>query len=1469
MKKKLLILTLIMFGAFAFFATPKNYVGVSASESKNTSVLENNSQLLSVDYLDFYSVPTAQFSFSGNGGAVLGNELSKAFDRNFITSFKSAIDNNVTYTNPDTGEQIPNFKNYIEVDFNNSVTINRLIYGSENGTTRGFATELNLYFDNGNGFELINSYITTETTQFVVFDFGKTITTTRFKFEFVKVSTKHKYVATAREIIFLQPECDEYNVYKNMFLDYTQTTLNESINTFDKLCEFEEKLKQNINFSVISTKIERAKMLAVNKIVLNKRREFSTDAAAENKIAQSGNIATYCRSTLQLNAFGTNRQVLGILANAGETINVFVDGKTTDPLPKIRFSQHMGSWRSWLGGELQLKLGKNTFTAPNFKYSDYTIDVPLGGAIYIVNPYTSAEQSSQVKVYIEGGTFYPVLTKNTNENIYKNELKEYAKKVAIDPQNVVDLTEIVTDHAIVTVMATKADELYENNSPAKAVDNWNKYMDALLEFGGIPQDPSDPLFDKRNLSVNFNVRLVQPWPGAGAFAHTEHVGVYESWQKALILGSGFGWGLSHEIGHMMDNPNRTIGESTNNMYAKYNETALEQLNARGDFSKTTNALTSDLTFDTEDYFGKNRLNFLVWWYIESWHKGYWAGLENCYRGLYPALKNFLSTDSGLAEKISSLTKTEKQVIYSSIVTGVDMSYYFDRWGYRVSSEESDKVFKTATVSDSFNAVMSKAVSSGFVNNTFKPKLWYQTNMAYHNTNIAPEYGNETAVSIASVSKTSSGYNIFINHTENVNHLGYEILEGDETNGYKVVGFTYGSAFLDTTEYASGYTPSYKIIAVDNTFNTSSVSSAKQPSENTLAVCKIGETNYTSLQQALNAVSDNDTIELLKSFETTNINMSKSVNIKVADSVAADIVLSKIEAGNFITIAQGVTVSIMGDETRKIVLNGDGFSQSGALLFVGGKVEISYVNFTNSVSAGDGAGVVMGANVSGSVFNNCEFTNITANTGAAYYCNVNNSDAVFNNCKFSNNTALSGGVIANKGGITLNVCEVLSNTAKDGVIKNFAGGILRANNCDVKNNTASVGAGYHLDGNTVITGGRVVNNTATTQAGGLYYGTNVNVRTVTINGTIFSNNSAPVGAEMLVLSGQTTLTNAVVGGLGEIRLNGGTMTVDSQSDLQATFAISSAASLIVSGGIFENINNCKFSFVNYVANMVVLKATGFNLTQSDLSKINIIEQNVKVVLSENAVLAAPNKVELTLIISGQTKVFECNYGDKVTLNYDIEPTKYIEKYVASIGGEYAAGYSFAITQNVTFTASVKNKLTAVFNYGNNADTIYFVPYEILMLPAKKTGNIKIAGWMLDGKYYKAGDTYSTNESCQFNAVYETLFKLIINNGQNDIYSDYFEYGETVDLATLVDAFDSEFYNENNVKINSVLVNKNITVKMLPKQTQNIDNLPDDNNSNTKGTNANKIISIVTIVFVCAVVIGLTIFYFIYKKKNKNK
>lgn len=1451
MKKKLFVLLLLIFGAFAILqvSKPLNIV----AEDNLVDIVENSSELLTLDYLDFYSIPTSQFSYSNNGGELSGYELSKAFDRNFTTSFKSKIDNNVTYTNPETNEQIPNFLNYIEIDFSVPVTIDRLIYGSENNTTRGYPIELNLYYLNGAKFELINSYSSPATTSFVVFDFGKEITTTKFKFEYQKVVTNHKYVATAREIIFLQPECEEYYVYKNIFTDYSQTTLNESVNTFEKLCDFEEKLKNNINFSAISTKLNRAKMVAQNRIVYDKNREFSTNKNALNPIAQNGDIVSYCRNNLQFNAFGTNRQVLGILSTPNEVINVFVDAKSTDPLPKIRFSQHMGSWRSWLGGELQLKLGKNTFTTPNFKFSDYTIDVPLGGAIYLINPYSEQEQSDEVRVYIEGGLFYPVLTKNSDEKIYRNKLNEYAKKVEADPKNVVDLTEIVSDHAIATVKATKANELYKTNSPVKAIEGWNEYMDALLEFGGVTQDETNALFDKRNLYVNFNVRLVQPWPGAGAFAYTEHVGVYESWQQPLICGSGFGWGISHEIGHMMDNPNRTIGESTNNMYAKYNETALENLNSRGDFSKTTNALSSDLTYDSENFFVTNRLNFLVWWYIECWHKGYWAGLENCYRGVYPALKNFLATDESLKEKINTLSKTEKQVLYSSIVTGIDLSYYFDRWGYRVSTAESDMVFKSSTASETFNEVMAKAVSGGFVDNIKKPKLWYQTNMAYHIENTTPEYDSDTIVSIASVSKTNGGYSIFINHTENKNHLGYEILQGDEIKGYKVIGFTYESSFLDTTEYPAGYNPSYKIIAVDNTFGTCSASVFKQVVENLDIVCKIADTGYTTLQEAINEALDNDVITLIKSFETTNIVISKNLTVKIDDNITEDIILSKIESGNFITILQNKIVSIVGNANSKIILNGNNFSQNGALLKVGGKVNVSYVIFRNSISTGDGAGIVMCANVKGSTFEHCQFIENRAKIGATYYCNESSSNAIFNNCIFSNCTSTFGGVIASKGTLTLNECEISNNYAGEGIIKNYAGGILYAKNCEVKNNTARIGAGYHLDGRTDITGGIVSNNEASEKSGGLYYGTSVAVRKVTIIGTTFSENKAPIGAEMFVVNGTVTFSNANVIGYGEIRLNGGVMNIDGESNVQGTFAISNSALLVANGKLFQNIENCKFCFVNYVANMIILKAENFNLIEADLSKIKLSQQ-ISVVLSENMFLAVPNRVSLTVLVEGQTKIFEYNYGEEVILNYTIEPTKYIEKYVDNSSNEFLSNYTFTITQNLSFTAIVKNKLIATFDYGDRIETIYFIPYEILNLPTQDVTNKKLIWWEIDEQYFEAGSTYFSATDCQFRAKYEELFKLVILNKENEIYLGYFEYDEIVDPRTLVDANKYDFYDENDVKISKISLSRDTTLKMLP--THNDDKILKD-----------KLIYIISIVFVILLVLFVIIFYSNRKKKKK--
>ena len=1404
MKRKFLVLFLIFASIFVCFGVKTDVDTIYAQN--NVTVLESSDYRLKSDYLNFYSVTSSNFTFSNNGGELSGNELSKAFDRNYSTSFKSAQDNNVSYIDPETNQSKPNFINVIDVSFKKAITLNRIIYASENGTTRGYPTELNLYYNNGNGYELIDNFISTPSTNFVIFDFGKSIEMQKFRFEYVKVTTSHKYIATAKEIIFLQPENDLFEIYQNLFTDYTQTTLNEKCNTYELVCEYENKLKQNINFENISLNLERAKQVALGKIVFNPKREFSTKKDAQNSIFQYGDIASYCRNNLQMSSFGTNRQVTGILSTPNTVITIYVEAGEDDPLPKIRFSQHMGSWRKWLGGELQLQLGVNTFTTPNFKHTDYTVDVALGGPIYLCNPYTNLTQSENVKVYIEGGEFYPVLREDTNENRYKFELSEYSKLVEDDPENIVDLTEIVTDHAIITVDATKANELYKNYSPNLAVTNWNSYMDKLLEFGGVTQDETNPIFDERNLHVNFNIRLVQPWAGAAAFAYTEHVGVYKSWQGALILGSGFGWGVSHEIGHMVDNVNRTIGETTNNMYAKYNETALEKANSRGEFSKTLETLSNDLTFNDTEYFNSNRYNFLIWWYIECWHKGYWGDLENCYRGINLTLQQFINNDEELKAKIASLTKTEKQVFYSSIVTGIDMSYYFDRWGYSVTNNaETDPVFKIIDASSEFKELINKAVSAGFVDNSKQYKLWYQTNTAYHNTNQTPAYSSSTVVSIKNVSKTSAGYNIFINHEYNENHLGYEILEGDDENGYKVIGFTYGSSFLEETIYDDGYNPSYKIVAIDNTFNSSKISEKKQVEENTDVVCKIGDTSYSSLLSAVESASDNDVILMVKSTTSVNLTITKNLTITLLDGVSTDVVISKIEAGNFITISSGVTLKLIGFENYKLILNGNNFSQSGSLLSVAGVVKSQYVIFENNFSTNNGGAVLMQGNSKNSTFENCIFRNNIAKNGSVFYCDFANSNAVFSNCSVLNNTSTQDGIIANKGNLTLNYCEIKNNISQTGTIKNYAGGILNVDNCVVSGNTAKFGAGFHIDGYTNIKNSQILNNIASEHGGGVYYSTNVAVRKLIIENTNFENNNSKSGKDIVILSGKLTLksTNFITN--SEINILGGEVEVSSNSNINSVINIKYGANLVLNGNLFQNFENCTFKFIDFKSGMKVLSCLNYNLTEQDCKNVKVDSDKLALQLEENTIFAFSNNITLTLNINGVVKVYNYNYGDSVVLNFDEFQQEYASKFIDENGNTYLFNETLILFKDITLTAQISNKIKIMFDDNGNIQTNYYLPNSEFVLPnINKTGNNKVIGWENNDELYFVGQKSIALKDTTYNAVFERYLKLVLIDNNEIIFEDYYEYGTKIDLSKLSKVENLNYWSLNGEKIKNSLV-----------------------------------------------------------------
>lgn len=1403
--KKIILAILLVLGVSSLC---RGSVKVSALET-DVITLDANDYRLEQDYLDFYSVSSQHFTYSNNGGALDSNPLSNAFDGNFTTSFKSSQDNNVSYIDPVTGEEGSNFINTITVKFSETVTLDRIIYGAEyNSGSRGYPIDLNLYYGSGDGAILIKNYKSTGSSNFTLFEFGEAIELSEFTFEYVEVSKSYKYVATAREIMFLQPESDMYDKYKNIFIDYAETTLSSNLDTYEKICDFEKNLSSNINFTGENEKISRAKEVSLGKLTFDSSLEFSTSLDANNIIHRYGDIAGYCRNTLKTSNFGTNRQVTGLLAKAGDKITIYVTAGENDPLPKIRFSQHIGEWRSWLSGEYQLKRGKNTFTAPNFVTDNYSTSVVAGGSIYLCNPYTDAEQSSNVKVYIEGATKYPVMMAGKDENVYKFELNKYATAVRNNTNTMVNITEIVSDHTIVTVDATVANDIYANFSPNKTISNWNNYMDKLLEFGGITQDSSSPIFNEKNLNVNFNIRPVQQWASAWAYAASEHVGMPRNAQNSLVYGSGFGWGVTHEIGHMLDNGSRVISETTNNMYSKYNEAVIEGTATRGDYSATLDALVNDNTYSESSFFTDKTLNYLVWWYIETWHKGFWGELENCYRGLNTRLNEFYESNPDARTKVESLYKTEKQVFYASIVTGVDMSYYFDRWGYTISNvaidnvngATPDPVFRKNTTSETFTNVMNDGISAGYIDNAKEYKLWYQRQNAYTNTTTESTYSSATSVSIASVSRGEGKYTILINHNENVNHLGYEIWQGDDENGYKVIGFTYDNIFVDATEYASGYSPKYKVVAIDNSYSASAMSEPVGVLVEEDIVCKIDDQEYLSLSDAIAEAEDGDIITLLKSFSTTNIVISKNITITVGDDVVGNIIIGRNDLGNLITISSGYTLTLLGKEASHIVLDGKGYSQNGALLCVSGRVEASFAEFINNKSTGVGAIDIKTTNKNMiSSFSNCVIKDNEAVNGSAI--NIESSGATINmsNVEIYNNKASNSGIIRSKGTMTINNSVIRNNVVGTGTIQNYDGGILTINDSTISNNTASTGAGLHIDGKTEINNTIISNNTATVLAGGVYYSTSVGVRALTLNGVTFTSNTASNGGDIYVsgTGSNINLNNISTSDNSSLTFNRGNVKIKNDCNLHSEISLSKNAKVYLVDGVFTGLSECTIDITDFENDMTIFIGSNYEITEdilsiiniaNNISGINLYTDRISLTLEENSVIAVPSKLEVSIVINGTTRIYESKYGEEFSLDTIkfVSDTKYISKFTKFNAEdiEYLPNEKVLVKDNITLVAVIEDKIKIEFVYEDTVDIKYYIPYDGVTLPSITLKNRAPWGWKdLSGRVYAMWEEITASSDNRYTLLSERLFELSIVGDDGIVYTGYYKVGEEVNLESL--------------------------------------------------------------------------------------
>ena len=519
------------------------------------------------------------------------------------------------------------------------------------------------------------------------------------------------------------------------------------------------------NFSLFTTNVlayeikENSKKIASTEVIKkdSSKNKKTSKAKKVITVAQNGNTHAKARDNLKMTYFGTDYQSTGIVAKPGEEFVVYVQAEENVPLPTIAFSQHEGFYSNWVRW-YQLKPGKNVITVPEIYSNSWEKKTAKGGAVYLLNRYTKEEQGKAPVVTIEGGETFPLYNEGDDKEQFLKELKEYKKKLDEDPENTVDLFEFNTNRILYTGTTSSAYKVYveEGVDIEKSTNNLNSQIQEAFDFSGLKDDISDPSNDSTNIKTT--IRLMQPY--GLAYAYVDHVGIQRDYETSMLktdkssLGSVL-WATVHEVGHQMDIDARAWPEITNNMWAN-NAHIKQGFDDRVNYTYIYKYLAPEKSlrgFEEMDYFQK----LGMFWQLQLKKDTYWAELESLYRKRKPSPNNYQQKKDILAT-------------YSSEVLNINLTYYFEKYGFDLSDECKEKLKKYPTSNE---------------------KLWYLNSSVMNYEGQG--FDNVDTNLDVTLSKSKSNIKLTMNINKSIKNdlLGYEIIKDG-----KVIGFTTESSYTD-------------------------------------------------------------------------------------------------------------------------------------------------------------------------------------------------------------------------------------------------------------------------------------------------------------------------------------------------------------------------------------------------------------------------------------------------------------------------------------------------------------------------------------------------------------------------------------------------------------------------------------------------------------------------------------------------
>ena len=155
-------------------------------QTGTVEVLSDDSKYLNLEYYSLFQIPSSIMTLFSNGGERSGYELSKAFDNNWNTHWRSEGEQGEEYVNPTTEVTYDSLVNHIIITFNSTVIIDKMLFKTDNCNGCegiGYPTDLKVYsklksnpdeelspYDDSD-FTLIDDIISDPTQSIVLFSF--------------------------------------------------------------------------------------------------------------------------------------------------------------------------------------------------------------------------------------------------------------------------------------------------------------------------------------------------------------------------------------------------------------------------------------------------------------------------------------------------------------------------------------------------------------------------------------------------------------------------------------------------------------------------------------------------------------------------------------------------------------------------------------------------------------------------------------------------------------------------------------------------------------------------------------------------------------------------------------------------------------------------------------------------------------------------------------------------------------------------------------------------------------------------------------------------------------------------------------------------------------------------------------------------------------------------------------------------